>query len=108
MGVDDDLCPAQDAHHVFSEPEQNGAVALALQVVADADQAQPRLRRVDEVDAHRTHDLAVTGQHVGEVAGLELVGIAFVVGLSRQQGRKNRIAADRVIGDPLPWRLHGP
>ena len=104
MGVDDDLRPAVRPHRFLRQLEQNGAEALPLQVAADADQAEPRLGRVDEVDAHRAHDLAVADEHMGEVPGLELIGIAFVISLPRQQRRKDRIPADRVIGDPLMRR----
>ena len=76
-------------------------MAAALQIRTDADQAQPSLRVVDEVDPHRPHHVAVVQQHVREVAGLVLVRVALVVGLAGQQRDEDRIPADRMIGGPV-------
>ena len=76
-------------------------MSLALEIVADTDQAQARLRVVDEVDAHGADDLAVVHEQVGNMTGLEFVRIVFVVGLPRQQGREDRITTDGVIGAPV-------
>src|SRR5713101_2612958 len=108
MGIDDDLGAAEGTRRLLRELEKNGAVALPLQVAADADEAKARLRGVDEVDAHGADDLAVAQEHMRETAGLEFVRVALVVGLSRQQGRKNRIPADCMIGGPLLPRMRAP
>src|SRR5262245_31972525 len=68
MGVDDDLGPAKGARGLFRELEQNAAVALALKIAADGDEAKTCLGVADEVDAHRAYDLAVADEHT---AGLE-------------------------------------
>ena len=93
---------------LLRELEQDRAVSLALEIVADADQAQARLRVVDEVDAHGADDLAVAHEQMGNMTGLEFVGVVFVVGLPRQQGREDRITTDGVIGAPVRGRLRRP
>src|SRR5499433_4476396 len=70
VGVDDDLGPAKGARGLFRELEQNAAVALALKIAADGDEAKTCLGVADEVDAHRAYDLAVADEHVGTVAAL--------------------------------------
>jgi hypothetical protein len=108
MGVDDDLGPAEGARCSLRKIEENRAEALPLRIPADADEAKAGLRLVDEIDAHRAHDLAIADEHMREIAGLEFVRVAFVVGLPRQQRSKDRVPADRMIGDPLLRRLYGP
>ena len=86
MRVDDDDRPAECARGVLREPEQGGTVPSPLHIASDADQAQPRMRMVDEVDAHSSDDLAVTHQQMRKMTGLEFVRVMFVVVLQRQQG----------------------
>ena len=45
MRVDDHDRPAEGMRRLLRELEQDRAVSLALEIVADADQAQARLRR---------------------------------------------------------------
>ena len=59
---------------------------------------RPACGVVDEVDAHGADDLAVAHEQMGNMTGLEFVGVVFVVGLPRQQGREDRITTDGVIG----------
>ena len=99
MGVDDHHGSAEGMRRLLRELEQDRAVPLPLEVVADADQAEARLRGIDEVDAHGTDDLAVAHEEMRKMTGLELVRVVLVVGVPRQQRREDRITADGVIGD---------
>jgi hypothetical protein len=101
MRVDDDVGSAEGVRRPFGERQQHRAMAAALQILADADQAQARLSLVDQVDPHRSHHVAVVQQHVRKAAGPVLVRIALVIGLAGQQRGKDRIPADRMIGGPL-------
>ena len=74
VGIDDDLGPAELARGVFGEPEQNAAVALALQIAADGDEPKACLGLADEVDTHRAYDLAVADEHMRKMAMLESSG----------------------------------
>src|SRR5262249_45443646 len=87
---------------------QNAAVALPLEIAADGDEAKARLDGADEVDAHRSYDLAVAEEHVRKMAGLELIRGVLVVGLTRQQSGEDRGPANGVIGAPLLRRLYRP
>ena len=86
---------------MFREPEQNAAVALALEVAANGDEAKACLGVADEVDAHRAYDLAVADEHVGKMAALEFIRGVVVIGLARQQGGEDRVPANGVIGRPF-------
>src|SRR6516164_4635133 len=106
VGVDDDLGPAEGARGLFREPEQNAAVALALEVAANGDEAKACLGVADEVDAHRAYDLAVADEHVGKMAALEFIRGVVVIGLARQQGGEDRVPeAAHSRGDRTGWRI---
>src|SRR5262249_56340674 len=72
VGVDDDLGPAEGARGLFREPEQNGAVALPLEIAADGDEAKASSGLANNVDPPRPYDLAVADEHVRKVAVVEL------------------------------------
>jgi len=93
---------------LFREPEQNAAVALALEIAADGDEAKACLGVADEVDAHRAYDLAVADEHVGTMAALEFIRVVLVIGLARQQSGEDRVPANGVIGAPLLRRSRRP
>ena len=93
---------------MFREAQQNAAVALALEIAADGDEAKACLGVADEVDAHRPYDLAVADEHMRKMAALEFIRVVLVIGLARQQCGEDRIPANSVIGAPLQRRLHRP
>src|SRR5262249_8585703 len=101
VGVDDDFDPAEGARGWFCEPEQNVAVALALEVAADGDEAKTCLGGADEVDAHRAYDLAVADEHVRKMAALEFIRVVLVIGFARQQGGEEAVPAAWVVMLPL-------
>jgi hypothetical protein len=108
MGVDDHDGSTEGMRRLLRELEQDRPVPLPLEVVADADQAEARLRGIDEVDAHGADDLAVAHEEMRKMTGLELVRVVLVVGVPRQQRREDRITTDGVIGDPIIGRLRRP
>ena len=108
MGIDDDLGFAETACGVFRKSEQDAAVPLPLEIAPDAHQAKACSAWPNEIDAHHAHDFPVMQQHVWKVAGRELVGVGFVVGLAGQEGRENRLPPNRMIGRPFLRRSHGP
>src|SRR5215813_2115538 len=108
VGVDDDLGPAEGARGLFREAQQNAAVALALEIAADGDEAKACLGVADEVDAHRSYDLAVADEHMRKMAALEFIRVVLVIGLARQQCAEDRVPANGVIGAPLQRRLYRP
>ena len=108
MGIDDDLGLTESTGRLFGESEQNAAVALPLEIAADADEAKTCRLLADQIDAHRTDDLAVVYQHVGKMPRREFVRVALVIGLARQQGSEDRVPANGAIGGPFARRSHGP
>ena len=108
MGVDHDLGLTESAGRLFGESEQSAAVALPLEIAADADEAKTCRLLADQIDAHRTDDLAVVYQHVGKMPRREFVRVALVIGLGRHQGSEDHIPANGVIGGPFSRRSHGP
>jgi hypothetical protein len=108
VGADDDFGLTKSTGGLFSESEQNAAVALPLEIAADADEAKTCLLRADQIDAHRTHDIAVVYQHMRKMIGRKFVRVASVIGLARQQGSEDRVPANGVIGGPFSRRSHGP
>src|SRR5262249_61753531 len=101
MGIDDDLAAAEGMRRCFREPEQNRPVPPPLQVRPDADQAQTRLHVVDEVDAYGADHFAVADQHMRQMAGLELIAVVLVIGLTRQQSAQDPAPPDPVTRAPL-------
>jgi hypothetical protein len=108
VGIDDDLGLTESTGRLFGESEQNAAVALPLEIATDADEAKTCRLLADQIDAHRTHDIAVVYQHMGKMVRREFVRVALVIGLGRQQGSEDRIPANGVIGGPFSRRSHGP
>ena len=88
MGVDHNLGLTESTGRLFGESEQSAAVASPLEIAADADEAKPCLLLADQIDAHRTDDLAVADQHMGKMPRREFGRVAFVIGLVRQKAAK--------------------
>src|SRR5262245_33627007 len=110
VGVDHNLGLTEGTGRLFGESEQSAAMASPLEIAADADEAKTCLLLADQIDAHahRTDDLAVVDQQMGKVPRREFGRVARVIGLVRQQGSEDRIAANGVIGAPFARRSHGP
>src|SRR6266516_3196999 len=108
VGVDHDLGLTESTGRLFGESEQSAAVALPLEIAADADEAKTCRLLADQVDAHRTADLAVVYQHVGTMPRRELLCVVLVLGQARQQGSEDRVPANGVIGGPFARRSYGP
>lgn len=62
----------------------------------------------NEIDAHHAYDFPVVQQHVRKVAGRDLVGVGFVVGLAGEESSENRLPPNRMVGRPFLRRSHGP
>jgi len=108
MCVNDDLGSAESMRGFFRKSEQDSAVASPLEIAPDGDEAETGLLLADKVDAHHAYDFIVAQKYVRTVIRHEFVRILFVIGLARQQGGENRVAADGVIGGPFLRRPRGP
>lgn len=108
VGIDHDDAAIEIARHLFGETQQHRAMALTLQVRADADEPQSCLLVVDQVDPHSAHNLAGTREDVRHVSGLGFGGVSFVVRLVWEQRREDRVAPDGVIRAPVRRRLRRP
>src|SRR4029450_13207581 len=83
VGIDDDLGLAESTGRLFGESEQNAAVALPLEIAADADEAKTCRLLADRIDGPRTQELGVVGRARGRMVWREFVRAALVIGLGR-------------------------